>query len=120
MDCLDAWKKETPGFGTDWVFVAECAGVPVSMLVSKPDVEYNRCFGGRRGYLGPAATLPDYRNKGLASALTIMAMNSLRNRGMSEVNLYTSAHNAPSIRLLNKLGFKNRCKYLQLSKTFKN
>jgi ribosomal protein S18 acetylase RimI-like enzyme len=119
MDCLDAWKKEAPEFSHDWVFVAECAGVPVSMLVSKPDTEYNSSFGGKRGYLGPAATLPDYRSKGLATALTIMAMNSLMLKGMSEVSLYTSIHNAPSIRLLKNLGFKPSCKYLQLSKSFK-
>lgn len=119
MGCLDSWKKEAPEFGADWVFVAECAGVPVSMLVSKPDTEYNRCFGGKRGYLGPAATLPEYRSKGLATALTVMAMNSLRGKGMSEVSLYTSVHNAPSIRLLKNLGFKLSCKYVQLSKSFK-
>jgi ribosomal protein S18 acetylase RimI-like enzyme len=119
MDCLDEWKKEDLEFGTDWIFVAECGGAPVSMLVSKPDTEYNINFEGKRGYFGPAATLPDYRNKGLATALTVMAMNSLRRKGMRQVNLYTSIHNAPSIQLLRKLGFQPSCKYIQLSKSFK-
>ncbi len=120
MDCFDAWKEEDPAFGTDWVFVAECGGVPVSILVSKTDTEYSRYFRAKRGYLGPAATLPQYRNKGFATALTVMAMNSLWKRGINDVNLYTSIRNAASIRLLNKLGFRKSCTYLQLSKTFKS
>lgn len=118
--CVDEWKKEDPEFDFDWIFVAESDGMLVSMLVSKPDSEYNKSFGGKRGYLGPAATLPDYRNRGLAAALTVMAMTSLKRKGMASVNLYTSTRNAPSIRLLNKLGFKLVRTYLQLSKSLKN
>ena len=118
-NCLDEWKKEDPEFDIDWIFVAESDGKLVSMLVSKPDGEYNRNFGARRGYLGPAATLPDYRNKGLAAALTIMAMNSLKKRGMNSVNLYTSTKNTPSLGLLKKLGFRVNRTFLQLTRTFR-
>lgn len=117
-DCIDEWKREDPSFGPEWIFVAECEGRLVSMLVSKPDSEYNRNFGGRRGYLGPAATLSGYRNRGLAAALTVMAMNFLKRKGMESVNLYTSTKNAPSLSLLKKLGFSQGKVYVQLSKRF--
>jgi GNAT superfamily N-acetyltransferase len=118
-NCLEEWKREDPEFGIDWIFVAESGGRLVSMLVSKPDGEYNRNFGARRGYLGPAATLPEYRNKGLAAALTIMALNWLKRKGMTSVNLYTSIGNAPSLGLIKKLGFRENRTFLQLAKTFK-
>lgn len=60
----------------------------------------------RRGYLGPAATLPEFRGRGLASALTQKAMNFLFVKGMDSVALYTGERNKPSVHLLKKLGFR--------------
>jgi ribosomal protein S18 acetylase RimI-like enzyme len=59
-----------------------------------------------RGYLGPAATLPEFRNKHLASALTVRAMNFLFEKGMNSVILGTSEQNVSSIALLRGLGFQ--------------
>lgn len=119
MDCIEEWKREDPGFGLDWIFLAEAGGRLVSMLVSKEDAEYRRDFGLRRGYLGPAATLPEFRNKGLAAALTVMAMNSLTKRGLTSVSLYTNILNTASVSLLKKLGFEGVRTYFQFSKTLK-
>jgi len=60
----------------------------------------------KRGYLGPAATLPEFRNKHLASALTAKAMNFLFEKGMDSVRLGTSEQNISSITLLRNLGFQ--------------
>ncbi|MEM3699828.1 MAG: GNAT family N-acetyltransferase [Candidatus Bathyarchaeia archaeon] len=100
------WKSESPPFDEEWVHVAEINNKIVSVVVSRPDTEYNKFFNGKRGYLGPAATLPEYRGKNLASALTCRAMNFLYAKGMDSVALYTSEENIPSITLLQKLGFK--------------
>ena len=56
--------------------------------------------------MGPAATLPEFRSKGLASALTRRAMNFLFSKGLDSVGLYTEETNEASINLLRRLGFK--------------
>jgi len=103
---LKAWKTEEPPFSEEWVQVAEVNATFVSAVVARPDTDYARYFGLKRGYLGPAATLPDFRNKHLASALTAQAMNFLFRQGMESVRLGTSEENASSIALLTSLGFQ--------------
>jgi ribosomal protein S18 acetylase RimI-like enzyme len=60
----------------------------------------------KMGYLGPAATVPEFRNKHLASALTARAMNFLFEKRMESVRLGTSEQNVSSIALLRSLGFQ--------------
>lgn len=102
---IQLWKTDNPPFDGEWIHVAETGGRIVSVVVAKPDTQYNRFFKANRGYLGPAATLPDYRSKNLASALTVRAMNGLFLKRMDSVALYTSETNAASIALLLKIGF---------------
>ena len=103
---LQKWKTEDPPFNEDWVQVAEAAGRIVSVVVAKPDSNSNKYLHRNMGYLGPAATLAEFRNKHLASALTACAMNLLFERGMDSVRLGTSEKNASSIALLRTLGFQ--------------
>jgi ribosomal protein S18 acetylase RimI-like enzyme len=102
---LEKWKSEDPPFREDWVQVAEIDERIVSAVVAKPDTDYNKYLHLKRGYLGPAATLPEFRNKHLASALTAQAMNLLLEKGMNSVRLGTSEQNLSSITLLRSLGF---------------
>jgi ribosomal protein S18 acetylase RimI-like enzyme len=74
--------------------------------VAKPDTVSTKYLHLNRGYLGPAATLPEFRNKHLASALTACAMNFLFQKGMDSVRLGTSEQNVSSIALLRSLGFQ--------------
>ncbi len=106
LGAIKRWKSEFPSFSEEWIHLAEFDNRIVSVIVARPDVKYNKFFGGKRGYLGPVATLSEYRGKGLASALTRRAMNFLFERGMNSVALYTSEQNMPSVALLRKLGFK--------------
>jgi ribosomal protein S18 acetylase RimI-like enzyme len=106
MGDVEKWKSESPPFTEEWIHVAEAANRIVSVVVAKPDTRFNTAFKGNRGYLGPAATLPEYRCKNLASALTRRAMSFLFEKGMNSAALYTSEQNAPSVALLQKLGFK--------------
>ncbi len=103
---IERWKNEHAIFDEEWIHVAEYENRIVSIVVAKPDTEYNRFFGAKRGYLGPAATLPEHRGKNLASALTRRAMNFLYEKGFDSAALYTSERNIPSVALLKKLGFK--------------
>jgi ribosomal protein S18 acetylase RimI-like enzyme len=102
---LEKWKSEDPSFREDWVQVAEIDERIVSAVVAKPDTDYNKYLHLKRGYLGPAATLPEFRNKHLASALTAQAMNLLLEKGMNSVRLGTSEQNLSSITLLRSIGF---------------
>ncbi|MEM3616685.1 MAG: GNAT family N-acetyltransferase [Candidatus Bathyarchaeia archaeon] len=102
------WKVEHQPFDESWIHVAEIGGKIVSAVASRPDTEYNQFFKARRGYLGPAVTLPDYRGRNLASALTRRAMNFLYGKGMDSVALHTAERNTPSVTLLKNLGFEVR------------
>jgi ribosomal protein S18 acetylase RimI-like enzyme len=103
---LETWKSEDPPFSEDWVQVAEVDETIVSAVVAKPDTDCIKYLHLKRGYLGPAATLPEFRNKHLASALTARAMNFLFEKGMDSVRLGTSEQNVSSIALLHSLGFQ--------------
>ena len=120
LGAVQKWKSESPLFSEEWIHVAEIDNKIVSVVVSRPDVEYNEFFSGKRGYLGPAATLQEHRSKNIASALTVRAMNFLHEKGMNSVALYTSEQNIPSIKLLQKLGFKVGHRWKFMRKTFSN
>jgi ribosomal protein S18 acetylase RimI-like enzyme len=106
LGTLEGWRFDDPPFNEDWVQVAEADGRIVSAVVARPDTDFNKYLHLRRGYLGPAATLPEFRNKHLASALTAQAMNLLFEKGLNAVRLGTSEQNVSSITLLRSLGFK--------------
>ncbi|MBC7093785.1 GNAT family N-acetyltransferase [Candidatus Bipolaricaulota bacterium] len=73
---LARWKTEDPAFNPEWVQVAEFKGEPVAAVLARADHEYNIYYHARRGYLGPAATLPEHQGKGLGKALTEWAWGS--------------------------------------------
>ena len=103
---LETWKSEDPPFTEEWVQVAEAEERIVSVVVAKPDTDSRKYLHLDRGYLGPAATLPEFRNMHVASALTAQAMNFLFHHEMDSVRLGTSEENVSSIALLQNLGFR--------------
>ena len=113
---LAQWQAQNPDFSADWVQVARSDGQLVASVVARSDREYNEYFHANRGYLGPAATLPSYRGKGLSQTLTARAMNFLRERGMRTVCLYTWEGNQPAVRLTTNLGFRVAHEWKILSK----
>jgi len=114
---LAQWQAQDPNFSTDWVQVARCEGQLVAAVGARSDREYNEYYHANRGYLGPAATLPSYRDKGLGEALTAQAMNFLRERGMRTVCLHTWQRNQPAVRLTTHLGFRVVHEWRILDKT---
>ena len=102
---IQKWKTTNPRFNEEWIQIAERSEKLVSVVVAKPDIGYNRFFNAKRGYLGPAATLYEYRGKNLASALTMRALNFLFEQGMDSACLFTLETNVPSVKLLQKIGF---------------
>jgi ribosomal protein S18 acetylase RimI-like enzyme len=105
-DFVEKGKVDSSPFDEEWVHVAYHGNKVVSVVVAWPAVKFNAYFGAKRGYLGPAATLSDFRAKKLASALTVRAMNFLFEKGFDQVVLHTSELNVPSVTLLRNLGFE--------------
>ena len=117
---LETWKSEDPPFSEDWVQVADVNGKIVSVVVPKPDTDSIKYLHVNRGYLGPAATLSEFRNKHLGTALTARAMNFLFEEGMDSVRLGTSETNVSSNALLRRLGFQVEGARKTLRKKLKN
>jgi ribosomal protein S18 acetylase RimI-like enzyme len=113
---LAQWEAEAPPFSAEWVQVAEYEGELVAAVVARPDWEFNRYYHAKRGYLGPAATLPSHKGKGLAKALTARALDFLQKQGMESVCLYTWSGNAPAQRVARSLGFRLRHEWKILTK----
>ncbi len=105
-DFVEKGKADSLPFNEEWVHVAYHGNKVVSVVVAWPAVKFNAYFGAERGYLGPAATLTDFRAKKLASALTVRAMNFLFGKGFDQVILHTSELNVPSVTLLRNLRFE--------------
>jgi ribosomal protein S18 acetylase RimI-like enzyme len=103
---IEKGKIESPPFDEEWVHLATLEDKILSVVVAWPAVKYNKLFSGTRGYLGPAATVPEFRSKKLASALTVRAMNFLFEKGMDTAVLHTSELNGPSVTLLRNIGFE--------------
>jgi ribosomal protein S18 acetylase RimI-like enzyme len=115
--CIRRWKEQYGCFDEQWIHVAEVGGQIVSVMVSAPDKQYDEHYGRRRGYLGPAATLPEFRSRGLATALVVRAMNFLLGMGMDSVSLYTAENNTPSVALLKKHGFAACHRWAEMAKS---
>ena len=114
---LARWIREDPAFSLDCVRVAEYGGSLVAVVVGRSDLEYNRNYHTYRGYLGPAATLPAHRGKGLGKILTAQAMNLLHERGMETVCLHTWETNRPALGAIRDLGFRVGHQWKVLRKT---
>jgi len=112
---VDSWRR-SPGFSNEWIHVVECGSRLVSVTVCKEDDDYNRSHAPKRGYIGPGATLPEFRGRGLASLLLISVINFLYDRHFGEAVLYTSDANAASLAMLRRTGFTARQTILLMSK----
>lgn len=113
---LDRWRADDPIFDVDLVHLAEYEGDLVALVAGRSDRDYNRHHNARRGYLGPACTLPSHRAKGLIKVLTARAMHSLRDRGMRTACLHTWEGNPPAVKLTKDLGFRVGHEYRILHK----
>jgi len=103
---LERWQEEDPAFKPEWVQVAEHQGRLVAAVVARTDREFNLHYKAKRGYMGPAATLPEHRGRGLNKALTVRALELLRAQGLERACLYTWSGNAAALRVLRSLGFQ--------------
>jgi ribosomal protein S18 acetylase RimI-like enzyme len=88
--------------------------------VARPDIEFNRHYRARRGYLGPAATLVDHRGRGLAKALTVRALIFLKSKGYESASLYTWSGNTAAVAAVRGLGFRTAHEWKILRKRLRD
>ena len=105
LGTLATWKAEEPDFNVDWVQIAEFRGELVAAVAAHTDRAFNEHYHACRAYLGPAATLPVHRGKGLTKGLTARAMQFLSDRGMQTARLHTWEGNPPALAVATHLGF---------------
>lgn len=104
-DAFARWRA-IPGWREDWVQVVEHRGRLVAGVVARPDGEFNAHYRAQRGYLGPAAVLPEHASRGLGRALTAASLAFVRAQGMDSASLFTTQGNAAVHRLTEHLGFR--------------
>jgi ribosomal protein S18 acetylase RimI-like enzyme len=73
-------------------------------------------YDGRRGWINRLAILPQYRRRGLASALISKAENFLKSKGAKVIAALISSANTQSRRLFEKNGYQNMEDILYYSK----
>ncbi len=113
---IDRWFREDPDFSVDWVQVAEKDDVLVGAACARSDSQYNESYGAKRGYLGPTGTRPEFRGKGINRHLNWRAMKFLRNKGMTDVSLYTAENNAPVHKIMQDLGYELKYTWVGFTK----
>ncbi|MCL6642089.1 MAG: GNAT family N-acetyltransferase [Candidatus Bipolaricaulota bacterium] len=106
LGALARWHSEDPAFSAAWVQMAEHKNRLVAAVVARSDRDFNQHYHAKRGYLGPAATLPAHQGKGLGKALTAQALNFLREHGLERASLYTWSGNVAALKVLKSLGFR--------------
>jgi ribosomal protein S18 acetylase RimI-like enzyme len=113
---LKDWKETDPNFTLEWIHVAEIKGKIVSVVCTRTDHKYNKHFQARRGKIGPLATLPEYRERGIAKALMCKALNFFTSQKLDIASLKVIENNLSAQNLYRTLGFKTKQKWKFLRK----
>ncbi len=93
----------------DTCFVAQFDSEIVGVIIAGND--------GRRGYIYHTAVMPEFRNKGIASALAENAINALKNNGINKVALVVFDKNKNGNAFWESIGFNQREDLIYRNKT---
>lgn len=113
---LKEWKETDPNFTLEWIHIAEIKGQIVSVACTRSDHKFNKHFQARRGKIGPIATLPEYRERGIAKALMCKALNFFTGQKLDVASLKVLENNLSAYNLYRNLGFKTIQKWKFLRK----
>ncbi len=103
------WENHLRNWGEAF-YVAEVDGRIVGYVMSRVEYGPGYVVEGlivKKGHIISIAVLPEYRRKGIGTALMKAAMRSLKEvYGCKEVYLEVRVSNTPAIKLYEKLGFR--------------
>jgi ribosomal protein S18 acetylase RimI-like enzyme len=108
---LKEWKENDPNFTLKWIHIAEVKGQIVSVVCTRHDYKINKYFKARRGKIGPVATLPEYRERGIAKALICRALNFFTSQKLDTSSLKVLENNISAYNLYRSLGFQTKQKW---------
>ena len=100
-DEMKVWEK-APWFSTEGKFIAELGGKPVGKVYGHVDKQRKE----KKGFLAGPDVVPEFRRKGIGTALAEKAFESLKQRGMKTVQAGTDDKNVAGVRFLESLGFR--------------
>ncbi len=106
----DEWlsaERSFSGYDPALWFLAEVEGVPAALMAMSRRVEADGEM-----YVQELATLPEYRRRGIASALLAYAFEVAAREGLDKVSLHVDSentHDAPSV--YRRAGLDVRCAY---------
>jgi GNAT superfamily N-acetyltransferase len=92
----EKWKSPSEFFRVAWID-GEPAGFAGSFAGKSDDT---------RGIVGPVGVFPEYRRRGIATALVLSAFDVLRSEGYRYAYLGTHVDNLPARRVYEGIGFK--------------
>jgi len=92
-DPADAWAHfmGVSGFRPALSFLAYSGGEPLSLVISHEYEAYNEAFGRRDLYIALVGTRQAGRNRGIASALLLLALTGARAQGFASASLGVDA-----------------------------
>jgi ribosomal protein S18 acetylase RimI-like enzyme len=90
------WKSPPEFFRVAWID-GEPAGFAGSFAGKRDET---------RGIVGPVGVFPEYRRRGIATALVLSACDALRSEGYRYAYLGTHVDNLPARRVYERIGFK--------------
>lgn len=98
-------RIDSDWFDAGGFFVAERTGRDDGRLVGFHWTKLQPVAGGPIGEVYVVGVDPDEQGSGLGSALTLIGLHHLRDRGATDVLLYVEADNGPALRVYERLGF---------------
>ncbi len=110
-DNVEFFRKEekSPWFSLDGLFIAKLDGRPVGAV----DAHIDKNRTEKKGFLVGPAVLPEFRRKGIGTALVEKAFKSFKQRGMESVQSTITNKNKVGQQFLEKFSF-NRVRIFSL------
>ncbi|MGA7733014.1 MAG: GNAT family N-acetyltransferase [Chloroflexia bacterium] len=97
-------QMREPGVSPDGYFFAVDLATGQDVGTSRARIDV---IGGEQvGYIGTVGVLPEYRGRGIASALLMQTLEFLAGRGMAAATLFVEDHNHNARKLYDRLGWR--------------